>query len=70
MLGLSASCNSVDKLQSKLKMLFILSGNNLLKKECDIYSCVMCAYRGQKNVLDPLELEIQVVVNHHVSPGD
>lgn len=66
----SASCNSVDKLQSKLEMLFILSGNSLLKKECDIYSCVMCAYRGQKNVLDPLEVEIQVVVNHHVLPGD
>lgn len=56
-------------------MLFILSGNSLLKKERVIYSCVMCAYRGQKNVLVTLKLEILdtlklVVVSHHVSPWD
>lgn len=38
--------------------------------EC--FACTMCvpgAGGGQKRVLDPLELELQVVGSHHVGVG-
>lgn len=37
-----------------------------------MYVCVQCAYsvcRGQKRLLDPLELELQMVVSCHVGVG-
>lgn len=33
---------------------------------CSVYQNVPGAYRGQKRTLDPLELESQKGVNHHV----
>lgn len=34
--------------------------------------CAICilAYQGQKSALDPQKLELQVVVNYHVSTGN
>ena len=40
---------------------------------CVMYICVPCtcsAHEGQKEASCPLELELQVVVNHHVGTGD
>jgi hypothetical protein len=37
-----------------------------------VYMCTMClpnACRGQKRESDPLELELEMVVSHHVSAG-
>lgn len=37
-----------------------------------VYLCIICVFstfRGQKMSLDPLELELQTVVSHHVSAG-
>jgi hypothetical protein len=33
-------------------------------------ACVCSTYRGQKRALDPLELELQMVVSHHVCAGN
>lgn len=39
-----------------------------------VYGCSacmdVCAYRGQERELDPLELEFQMVVTHHVCAGN
>lgn len=38
-----------------------------------LYICVLCTcriYRGQKRILNSLELEFQEVVNCHVDAGD
>lgn len=38
-----------------------------------MYICSLCLYsahRGQKKVLDPLELELQTNVSHHVNIGN
>lgn len=37
-----------------------------------VYLCTMCmpdTHRGQKRVSNPLELELWMVVNHHVGAG-
>jgi hypothetical protein len=34
-----------------------------------VYSCVLCALGGQQRALDPLKLELQMVVSHSVSAG-
>lgn len=33
-----------------------------------LHACLMS--RGQKRALDPLELEVGIVVSHHVGAGD
>lgn len=38
-------------------------GNSLYEGMCTI-TCVSCALRNQKRVLDPLELVLQMVVNY------
>lgn len=38
-----------------------------------VYVCAVCgpgAFRGCKRALDSLELEFQMIVSHHVGPGD
>jgi hypothetical protein len=32
-------------------------------------ACIPGALRGQKRALDPLQLELQMVVRHHANPG-
>jgi hypothetical protein len=32
-------------------------------------TCVLSAYQGQKRAPDPLELELKMVVNHHMGAG-
>lgn len=43
--------------------------------ECFVYvdvsiTCMSGAYSGQKRVLDPLELELQMDVSHHMDVGN
>ena len=33
---------------------------------CQCTTCMPCDFRSQKRVLDPLELELQMVVSHYV----
>lgn len=33
-------------------------------------SCACSVHKGQKKALDPLELKLQTVVNHHVGAGN
>lgn len=35
-----------------------------------VHHCMSVALWGQKRILDPLELELLMVVNHHVDVGN
>lgn len=58
----------------------ILNFKIILKMYDYVSGCLACLYvvhhgmpgahRGQKRVLDPLELELQTVVKHHVGTGN
>jgi hypothetical protein len=59
-MGLCASAGSVShKVAFYLLLLYV--------HVCRYTMCVPGAHRGQKRVLDPLALELEMVVNCHVS---
>jgi hypothetical protein len=49
-------------------MVSVHSSKTLIKTVCLHIKCVH--HRGQRKVSDPLKLELQTVINHHVGAGN